>query len=420
MYDLVIRNIRLFEGPFQSGLMDLAIEDGHIVERGQHLAGSAKDELSLDGELVIPGFVESHLHLDIALMNSFQVPGREEPYLSHYGLNDTLERRRKEFSEEDIITRAGKAVEMALRHGVTAIRAQCHVDPQAKFRHLNALLAVKEQNKERMFIQLVGFPQQGLLQHKGTLDLFREAFKLGLDVMGCAPNLDRGVSYKEHIDAALELAVELDVELDAHVDLGIPWEIDWEDLEITYLARRTKDRNYAGRVTAGHVCALGSIKPEYVGKVFELIKAAGVNIISQPDMYRLGRDDRQHVRRGLTRVKELLAAGINVAFASNNVRDVLRPMGNFDLLEEGLILAYGAHMDTVSELEAILKMCTYNAARILSLPSYGLDVGNKADLVVLNASSPSSAIVDQAEKRYVIKSGRVAVVNTHQNMPGLA
>ena len=138
-------------------------------------------------------------------------------------------------------------------------------------------------------------------------------------------------------------------------------------------------------------------------------------MVSQPDLYRLGRGDTHHVRRGLTRVKELLAAGVNVTYASNNVRDAFRPLGNFDLLEEGLILAYGTHMDTVEELNTLLRMSTYNGARALGLQDYGLEKGCQADLVILDAPSASAALVGQTEKLYVFKAGRLMAANQAAN-----
>ena len=233
--------------------------------------------------------------------------------------------------------------------------------------------------------------------------------------MGCASNLDRDelglVDFRSHIDAMFAAAAELDVDLDIHADLGIPTQIELEDLEVVHAARRAIEYGYQGRVTAGHVCALDSAQPEVAAQAIELIRQAEMSVVSQPDLYRLGREDAHHVRRGLTRVRQLLAAGVNVTYASNNVRDALRPLGNFDLLEEGLILAYGAHMDTVEELETLLKMSTYNAARALRLQNYGLEAGCQADLVVLDAPSPSAAIVSQAEKSYVFKAGRLVAAN---------
>jgi len=409
MYDLLLRDGHLIG---ESGVVDLAIQDGKIAARGPELSGAAHRELDLGGRLVISGFVESHLHIDIALMNPMEQPGRPEPYLSQYGLNETLERWRKAFTHADIEARASRAVEMASRHGVVAMRVQCHVDPQVRLGHLEALLAVRERYRERMAIQIVTFPQQGLLRQPKTLDLFREAFRRGADVMGCASNLDRGVHFREHIDAAFELAVEMGIDLDVHTDLGIPGDVAVEDLEVFHLARRAIERGYQSRVTAAHVCALDSLPPEELEGVIRLIRQAEMHIISQPDLYRLGRDDRRHVRRGLTRVKELLAAGAHVAYASNNVRDALRPLGNFDLLEEGLILAYGAHMDTIEQLETILLMSTDHAARILGLNLYGHEVGCQADLVVLDAPTAQADLTTQSEKLYVIKAGRIVAAST--------
>ena len=409
MIDLLLRSARVFQG---GGLTDIAIDDGLIVEKGSRLDCNSSQELDLDGRLVVPGFVDPHVHLDIALINSWQRPGRLKPFLSMGDLLEAIEGRRKEFTGEDIRQRASAALELASRHGITAMRAQCHVDPLVGLKHLEALLAVREKYAERVTLQIVAFPHQGLLGKPGTLDLFRESFRMGADVMGCACINDVGadgkmIDFRKHIDAALDLAMALDVDIDIHADLGIPDHIELDELEIVYMARRAIEVGYQGRVAAGHVCALGSATPEVAAQAIGIMKEAQVNVVSQPDLYRLGRRDTQHVRRGLTRVKELLKAGVNVTYASNNVRDVLRPLGNFNPLEEALILCYGAHMDTIEELETLLRMSTYNSARALRLEGYGLDVGCKADMVVLDAPSASAAIVGQSEKRYVFKGGRL-------------
>lgn len=420
MIDLLLKNARPLDAtPWPVDRLpqpvDIAVDDGAIIDRGPQLSYEPRQSLDLEGRLLVPGFVESHLHLDITLMNDWQRPGRPEPYLSHYGLNDTLERRRRLFTSQDIVARASQALEMALRHGVTHVRAQCHVDPEMGLKHVRALQEVKERYAGRVTVQIVTFPQQGLTRDAALPDLFRQAFDAGADVMGGAPNLDRTehgpVNFKKHIDAALALAIEEDVDLDVHVDLSIPREVALDELEIVHLARRTIEDGYQGRVTAGHACALGSATPEVAAQAIALIKEADLTVVSQPDLYRLGRDDTRHVRRGLTRVKALLDAGVNVTYASNNVRDALRPMGNFDLLEEGLVLAYGAHMDTIEDLDTLLRMATYHGARALRLPHYGLRPGCAADMVVLDALSPSAAIVDQAEKQHVFRGGQLLVSN---------
>jgi cytosine deaminase len=412
MIDLLVRNIRIEDEPT---LVDLAVEDGKIVDRGVNLDYVAAQEIAGNGRLTIPSFVESHLHLDITLMNDWQTPGRPEPYLSHYGLNESMERRRREFTAEDIERRASTALELASRHGVTALRAQCHVDREIGLKHVEVLQRVKEKYAGRVTVQIVTFPQQGLINHPDNADLFREAFRSGADVMGGASNLDMmadgRINWREHITAAFDLAMELDIDLDIHADLGIPQTVTFDELETAYIAQKTIERGYQGRVTVGHACTLGVATPDVAAKAIALIQEADLNIISQPDLYRLAREDTHNVRRGLTRVKDLLDAGVNVTYASNNVRDALRPMGNFDLLEEGLILAYGAHMDTVNELNTIMQMSTTNAAKALGLRHYGLEPGCTADFVVLDAPTPSAAIIGQVEKAYVVKNGRVIAAN---------
>jgi cytosine deaminase len=411
MIDTLLKNAMTWSGE----VLDFAIDGGRIVDNGPQLNYPAHKVYDLAGHLLIPGFVESHLHLDIALMNDLRRPGRPETFTYVRELNGILEGRRKLFTRQDIEQRAGRALEMASRHGVIAMRAQCHVDLEVGLNHLEALLSVREKYTHLLDLQIVAFPQQGLLSHPKTLDLFREAFRLGADVMGCASNLDTGaegpVDFRQHIDAAFDLALESGVDLDIHADLGLPASIELDDLEVVYTARRAMELGYQGRVTAGHLCALDSAQPDVAARAIDLIRQAEMSVVSQPDMYRLAREDTSHVRRGLTRVKQLLEAGVNVTYASNNVRDAMRPVGNFDLLEEGLILSYGAHMDSVHELEKLLKMSTYNAAHALGLKGYGIEVGCRADLVVLDAVSPSDAIVSQAEKLFVFKAGNLVGTN---------
>jgi len=412
MIDLLVRNVRekADTSPF-----DIAVHDGVIRDIGEHLDFSCSRLIEGDGRLVYPAFVESHVHLDIAMMNDPLISGRSEPYLSHYGLNDSLERRRRAFSQEEIISRSISALKLASCHGVTAVRAQCHVDREVGFKHLDALLRARETCSSFIALQIVAFPQQGLTNHPDNVPLFRKALKHGVDVMGAAPNLDRNskgeTDFKAHIDLALDLAMEGDIDLDVHADLGLASSVELDELEVVYLAEKTIERGYQGRVTAGHLSTLGSAEPDVAEEAIGIILESGINVVSQPDLFRLGRDDTKNVRRGLTRVKELLAKGVNVTFASNNVRDVLRPMGNFNLLEEGLILACGAHMDTIEELETIMKMSTYNSARILGLKQYGLETGCNADFNIFDCRSPSEAIVGQAEKLFVIRRGVVLVEN---------
>jgi cytosine deaminase len=406
MIDLTIRNATPLRG---EAPVDIAVDSGFIIECKAGVQLSSVQELNVENRLVIPGFVDPHVHLDIALMNSWSYPGREAPFREGHEPNQRVEERRKTFTLEDIKYRAGTALEMAVRHGVTAVRAQCHVDPEVGLKHLKALREVKEQYAGRVDVQIVAFPQQGLLRHPGTIDLFREALTGGADVMGGAANLD--VDIRKHIDIALQLAMEHDVDLDIHADLDISPVDNLDDLEVVYIARQVIEKGYQGRVTVGHACRLGATPPHVADQAIALMKDAELSVVSQPDLYRLGRQDTHNVRRGLTRVKELLAAGVNVTYASNNIRDAYRPMGNFDPLEEALILSYGAHMDTNQDYQTLLEMSTYHGAEALGLEQYGLEPGCRADLVVLDTPTPSAAVIGQVEKRYIFKKGILMAAN---------
>jgi cytosine/creatinine deaminase len=408
MIDLLVREVVVADSPAP---VSVAVDGGRILAVGARLDYPARREIDGGGGYLSPALVESHLHLDIALSNDPRRPGRPEPFVSMAGLNAAVERRRRSFSHDDIVERASAALRLALRHGVTTLRAQCHVDSEVGLRHIAALQEVKERFAGRVTLQIVAFPQQGLLRHLGTLDLFREAFRRGADVMGGAANIESERPFTDHIDAAFALALELDRDLDIHADLALKDDVALGDLELVHIARQTIRYGYQGRVTIGHACALDSAAPEVAEQAIALLKEADISVVSQPDLYRLGREDRRHIRRGLTRVKELLAAGVNVAYASNNVRDPLRPLGNMDLVEEGLILAYGAHMDTIEQLETVLRMSTTHAARALRLADYGLRPGDVADMVVFDAPSAPAVIAGQAEKRFVFKAGCLRAAN---------
>lgn len=403
--DLVVRNVRL--GKFDQ-LQQIAVQAGKIVACDSLLDTTGVSEVDAGGRLILPGFIDSHVHLDIALVNDMRKPGRQNPYASQKEMMADMEARKKAFTKEDIILRSETLLDMAVRHGVTALRAQCHIDPEVGLRHLEALLEVKQRVAERITLQIVAFPNKELL-HTDTLSLFEDAFAMGADVMGCAPLHDE--DRLRHIDVAMDMAAKYHVDLDVHADLALPHVVEVDELDVVILARKILSSGYQGRVCAGHVSALDSLPQTEAKQVIELIREANISVISLPDLYRLGRADTQHVRRGLTRVKEMLQAGVNVCFASNNTRDCLRPYGNMNPLEEALILSYGAHMDEVSQLETLIEMATINAARAIGLTSYGLNVGDDADFILLAASSSSAAIINQSEVSHVFKAGQLLVEN---------
>lgn len=415
MVDLILRNALLLD---QEKVQDIAIQDGMISLRADRIDQAADWEIDVRGRVVAPGFVEPHVHLDIALMNDWIEPGRPKDFVSPSELNDEVNRRRLAFTPEEIEMRAGYAIQLASRHGITALRSQCHIDPTVKFRHLDALVALKEKYKHLLDLQIVAFPQEGVMW-PGAEDLFQEAFRRGADAMGCSPNLDKltdePYAFRKPIDIAFEMAVKLGVPFDMHADLFLLDDPSVDDFEIVYAAKKALEYGYVGKVAAGHVCALDSARPEVAAEVIEWMRKAQIHVISQPDLYRLGRADQRHVRRGLTRVKALLAAGVNVTYASNNVRDAYRPLGNLNPVEEGLVLSYGAHMDSRKDLTTLLRMSTYHGAKALGLQNYGLEPGNRADMVVLDAFSAPAVIANQAEQLLVFKNGNLVAENPPRN-----
>lgn len=321
------------------------------------------------GHLVVPGFVDPHIHLDVALSGNVERPGRPASFTDVRTLNAAVEERRRGFDHEDIVARVIATARMAVEHGTTVLRTQCHLDTEVGTRHLDAVLDARERLGDLVTMQVVAFPQQGFHRNPGTVELFRAALAAHEDlIVGGAPNFDPGVAPRTHIDTAFELAAEFDRDLDFHADMALtPAPGDpapgLDDLETVYIARRALEDGRQGRVAVGHAATLSCAEPGVAVEAISLVVEAGVSIISQPDLFRLGRGDARDARRGLTRVKELLAGGATVAFSSNNIRDAFRPVGSCDMLQEALILSYGAHLDSVAELDELLQMCTAHAAR---------------------------------------------------------
>lgn len=426
MPDLVVTNALLHAA---ADPVDIAVDSDRITAlspaaggtHGPGRTGSAATVVDAAGRLVVPGLIDPHIHLDVALSGNVARPGRPESFTDVRTLNATVEDRRRGFDHEDIVARVMASARMALEHGTTALRTQCHLDTQVGTCHLAAVLDARDRLGDLVTIQVVAFPQQGFHRNEGTIELFRASLAEHPDlIVGGAPPFDHRVSPREHIDTAFALAEEFDRALDFHADMALTPQPGapgpgLDDLEIVHIARRALEQGRGGRVAVGHVAMLGCADPDVVASAIALIAEAGVAVICQPDLFRLGRADARDVRRGLPPVKRLLAGGVTVAFSSNNVRDAFRPIGTCDLIQEALVLSYGAHLDSVAELDELLAMCTGHAARAVGLDGpdgMGIRPGGRADLVVLDASSPSAAIVDQAVRAAVISAGRLRVTTS--------
>jgi cytosine deaminase len=401
-YDLIVRNARLASGD----ALDLAVAGGRVVARAPGLRVTAAIEIDAEGRLVLPGFVDPHLHLDKALSRS-ELPEEQESLASAIAAS---RRVKAGWTEDAIEARAARAVEMALRAGTTVLRTHVDVDPVIGLRGFHALLRVRERFAGRARIQIVAFPQEGLAD--GVEAMLDRALREGADVPGGIPARERDP--RAHIDRIFALARAHDTDIDMHVDESD----DPADLSLEYLAEKTVAEGYEGRVVAGHCTSLAALPRPVLDRVLGKVKAAGISVVTLPstNLHLQGREDAPPVRRGLAPVRRLLEAGVNVVYGSDNIRDPFTPFGNARMLELGLLLAHAAHLGTSAGLRAIVQMATHHGAAALRLPDYGLDVGHRADIVIVDADSPEEALVSVAPALHVIVGG-VPVGGLHLGRP---
>ncbi len=354
--------------------------------------------------LVSPAFIEPHVHLDKCMIGEDIRPNVSGT------LQEAIEiiwDRKRRYTTQDIVSRAGGVIRMAVMNGTTRMRTHVDVDTIGGLKPLKGLLEVRKKFGRLMDIQIVAFPQEGILRDHGTEELLYRAMKMGADIVGGMPHHERPYSKaKPHIDICFEVAKEFDADIDMHVD-----ETDDPDSRsLAYLAEKTIAEGYHGRVAAGHTCALAAYPDGYAREVIRKVKQAGINMITNPatNLVIQGRGDKQPIRRGITRVKELLDAGVNVTFGQDCVNDAFYPLGRADMLEVANITTHAAQLTMPKELETVFRMMTVNAALTLRvLDDYGIQVGKRADLVVMNTASIKDAIRLQPDRRYVIRKGKV-------------
>ncbi|MBI3454290.1 MAG: amidohydrolase family protein [Candidatus Rokubacteria bacterium] len=385
----------------QADLVDLGVRDGRIVALGDLATPPAPRVLPVAGRVVVPGFVDAHVHLDKALLLD-RAPSREGTLAE--AIRVTAEAKRR-FTVEDIRARARAVLDLAVGHGTTAMRSHVEVDPLVGLKGVEALLPLRAEYADRLDLQLCAFAQEGILQAPGTEDLLREALRAGVDLVGGCPYND--TDGPAHVDRVFALAREFGTDVDFHLDFSD----EPEHLHVRDVAEKTIGEGWQGRVAVGHLTELAACDEAEQARLIGLIREAGIAVITLPatDLYLTGRRDGRNVRRGLTPVKRLLAAGVPVAAATNNVRNAFTPVGNADPLLLAYLLAVAAHMGADAEMAAALDMVTVAPARILGHRDHGIEVGSRADLVVLEARSLAEAVGALPARRWVLKAGRLTV-----------
>lgn len=414
MNELSIRNANV-----GGALLDIGIRDGRIhslrpLATAANVNETPPDPAAIDagGRMVVPGFVESHIHLDKAYVAD-RAPGLSSGGPSAQVILAELKR---EFSVADIYTRARRGLESAIRHGCTAMRAHVEIDPYVELRGVDAMLALKADFAGIVELQLVAFAQEGIFHDNQTCDLLREGLRRGLDVLGGCPYMDR--EQQAHIDWFFDTAEQFSVPLDFHADSSD----DPERITCDYIAERTIERGMQGQVLVGHLGLLDVLEPRARAKSIDALAAAEMHVVSLPatESHVKGRGDLARTWRGVTRIAELQARGVNVSVSTNNIENPFTPFGHPDLLRQLLVTAAVAHLGNLDQLAALFDLITVNPAAAMGLEGYGLNVGDKADLVVLDAPAAEQAIIEQVEKIWVVQAGKVRAHNrreSHLSLP---
>ena len=397
---LIVKNAKLRD---RDALTDIAIDQGVIREIGPNLAYPADTVIDAKGALVTPSLIDPHIHLD--KVNIFDVVRKNVSGTLKEAI-EIIWDKKKDYTTEDILARSEDVLLRALKNGTLNMRSHVDVDTIGGLKPLEGVKALREKYRNVMDLQLVAFPQEGIIKNPGCEALMWKAMESGADVVGGMPaNEYSPDDSREHVRICFDIAEKFDADIDMHVD-----ETDdpfYRTLEM--IADEALKRGWIGRVTAGHTCALAAYDDHYANYVIEKCAKTQIRFITNPvtNLLLQGRLDKQPIRRGITRVKELLAAGILVSFGQDCVKDTFYPYGSADMLQVANVTAHAAQMSLPPEIETVYDMITTTAAEILKLKDYGLAVGKKANLVVVNAKDARDAIRLTPERLYVIREGKI-------------
>ena len=399
-FDLVLRGCRVAGRPAP---VDVAVSDGVIVAVTERLDGGGDVELAVDGRLVGPAFVQPHIHLD--KVGTLPLLGENRTGTLAEAI-EILHRTKRAATPEEISERAGVVIRQAVLAGTTSIRTHVDVDTIGGLAPLRGVVRAAQEHADLCDVQIVAFPQEGILRDPGTFDLLDQAMTEGATVVGGMPHWELSPEASaRHVDLCLDLAQRYHADVDMHVD-----ETDAAaSRTLAMVVDATAQRGWGGRVTAGHCCAMAAWEDDYAARVIKDAVAAGVMFVTNPatNLLLQGRADREPRRRGLPRVKEMLDAGAIVACGQDCVQDGFYPFGAADPLQTALILCHAAQLSTPAEIDQALESIKGAAARVLGLEGYGVDPGCFADLVVLDADDPHEALRLTAPRRWVIRRGSV-------------
>lgn len=399
MFDLKIVNASLPDG--RKGI-DIGVNGGRIAAVGASIGGEAGETIDAKGQLVSPPFVDCHFHMDATLslgLPRYNESGRLLEGIQIWGELKPL------LTQEAVIERALRYCDLAVSQGLLAIRT--HVDVcDDRLLGVEALLEVKRLVAPYIDLQLVAFPQDGYYRYPGAVDLLRRALDMGVDVVGGIPHFERTMADgAASVTALCEIAAERGLLVDLHCDETD----DPLSRHIETLTYETQRLGLGGRVTGSHLTSMHSMDNYYVSKLLPLMAEAGVAAIANPNINIgiQGRHDTYPKRRGMTRIPEMLTYGITCAFGQDCMMDPWYSLGQADMLDVANMGLHVAQMTSRDAMRQCFAAVTTGPATILHLDGYGLDVGCKADIVLLQAADPIEAIRLRATRLAVIKGGKV-------------
>lgn len=415
---MLIRNATFPDG--RTG-MELLVQQGRIAALGPAgtlpAAPPGSPEVDAEGWLLTPPFVDAHFHMDATLSHGLPRVNASGTLLEGIALWGEL---KPLLTQEALVERALAYCDWAVARGLLAIRT--HVDVcDERLLAVEALLHVKHKVAPYIDLQLVAFPQDGVLRAPGALDHLRHALDLGVDVVGGIPHFERT---SEHGAESIRLLCELAAERGLRVDMHCDESDDPLSRHVETLAFHTQRLGLHGRVTGSHLTSMHSMDNYYVSKLIPLLAEAQLHAVANPliNITLQGRHDTYPKRRGMTRVPELLAAGVNVAFGHDCVMDPWYSLGSADMLEVAAMGLHVAQMTSQAAMRQCFDAVTVNAARVLGLEGYGLEPGCRADFVLLQARDPVEAIRLRAARLLVVRGGEVLAsspaATAQLNLPG--
>ncbi len=382
--------------------VDIAIDGEKISAVGPKLQLKAQKEMDVAGSLVLPGFFNLHYHADKCLLGEIMRPNVSGTLPEAIEITNDHKRN---YDPAEVAARAVRTLETGVKNGTTFFRLFCDVGTIGGLKAARGLLLARDKMKDYATIQVVAFPQEGIVRDPGAAELMDEAIKEGCDIVGGLPWYEYSdADAREHIDICFNLAKKHDLDIHMLVD-------DTDDANsrsLEYLAIKTMREGFEGRVTASHCGAMAGYNDVYAAKVIDMVATGGITISvnAHINLVCSARLDREPKRRGCARVKELLTRGVNVVTSQDDVNDPYYPFGKPDPLECASMMAHVAQLTLPHELEQVMDMITVNAAKCARVTDYGIAPGMTANLMVIAAPSTHEALRAQPPRSHVFRKGR--------------